>query len=146
MHNCIASFWIGGDFLKSYWAKWPHKQVAFFHGRTVKTAESNIFTCKQRSIFKTLSRILSYTNHERGKFQSFHVQTGWKKQLTVRANLDPSAYADCWRKLWETLRQRSQNLANWAPQRMLFYPTKTFCFFHIYFVAKALCCFRIRTA
>ena len=25
-----------------------------------------------------LSRILSYTNHESGKFQSFHVQTSWQ--------------------------------------------------------------------
>ena len=31
---------------------------------------------------------------------------------------DPSAHAsDRWRKLWETLRQRSQNLAIWASQR-----------------------------
>ena len=42
-----------GDFLKSYWAKWPRKQVAFFHGRTVKGAESKIFTCKPRSIFES---------------------------------------------------------------------------------------------
>ena len=80
MHNVIAFFQKGVDFLKSYWVKWPRKQVAFFHGQTVKGAESNIFSCKPLSIFKTLwlirlSRILSYTNYESGKFQSFHVQT-----------------------------------------------------------------------
>ena len=52
---------------------------------------------------------------------------------------------ECARKLWETLRRRSQNLAIWASQRMLFDPTKTFCFFYIYFIAKVLCCFGIRT-
>ena len=52
---------------------------------------------------------------------------------------------ECARKLWETLRRRSQNLATWASQRMLFDPTKTFCFFPIYFTAKVLCCFGIRT-
>ena len=51
----------------------------------------------------------------------------------------------CARKLWETLRRSSQNLAIWASQRMLFDPTKTFCFFYIYFIAKVLCCFGIRT-
>ena len=91
MHNFIAYFRKGGDLLKSYWAKWPRKQVVFFHGRTVKRAEFNIFTCKPRSIFKTLrlirlSRILSYANHKNGKFQWFHVQTSCVKiQLTVRA-------------------------------------------------------------
>ena len=39
----------------------------------------------------------------------------------------------------------SQNLAIWASQHMLFDPTKTFCFFYIYFIAKVLCCFSIRT-
>ena len=52
---------------------------------------------------------------------------------------------ECARKLSETLRQRSQNLAIWASQRMLFDPTKTFCFFYIYFIAKVLRCFGIRT-
>ena len=28
---------------------------------------------------------------------------------------------------------------------MLFDPTKTFCFFYIYFIAKVLCCFGITT-
>ena len=51
---------------------------------------------------------------------------------------------ECARKLWETLRRSSQNLAIWVSQRMLFYPTKTFCFFFIYFIAKVLCCFGIR--
>ena len=73
MHNFIEYFRKGGGFLKPYWAKWPRKQVALFHGRTVKGAESNIFTRKSRYIFKTfglirLSRILSYTNHDSGKF------------------------------------------------------------------------------
>ena len=52
---------------------------------------------------------------------------------------------ECARKLWETLRRSSQNLAIWASQPMLFDPTKTFCFFYIYFIAKVLCCFGIRT-
>ena len=51
---------------------------------------------------------------------------------------------ECARKLWETLRRSSQNLAIWVSQRMLFYPTKTFCFFYIYFIVKVLCCFGIR--
>ena len=89
MHNFIADFWKGGDILKSYWAKWPLKQVAFFHNRTVKVAESNIFTCKPRSIFKThwlsrLSSILSYTNCESGKFQSIYVQTAWQHNSQLR--------------------------------------------------------------
>ena len=49
------------------------------------------------------------------------------------------------RKLWETLRRSSQNLAIWASQHMLFDATKTFCFFYICFIAKVLCCFGIRT-
>ena len=57
MQNFIVYFRKGGDFLKSYWAKLPRKQVAFFHGWIVKEAESNIFTCKPRSIFKTLGLI-----------------------------------------------------------------------------------------
>ena len=72
MHNFIAYFRKGGGFLKSYWAKWPRKQLVFPHGRTAKGAESNIFTCKPRSIFKTLelirlSHILSNTNHDGNK-------------------------------------------------------------------------------
>ena len=52
---------------------------------------------------------------------------------------------ECARKLWEALRRSSQNLAIWASQRMLFDPTKTFSFFYVYFIAKVLCCFGIRT-
>ena len=52
---------------------------------------------------------------------------------------------ECARKLWETLRRSSQNLAIWASERMLFDPTKTFCFFYIYFIAKVLYCLAIRT-
>ena len=58
MHNFIAYFRKGSDFLKSYWAKWRRKQVAFFHGRTVKVilshrriakaANSKAFSCKLR--------------------------------------------------------------------------------------------------
>ena len=48
-------------------------------------------------------------------------------------------------KLWETLRRSSQSLAIWASQRMLFDPTKTFCLFYIYFIAKVLWRFGIRT-
>ena len=72
-----------------YWAKWSRKQVAFFAVRTVKGAEYNIFTCKLHSIFKNLglirlSRILSYTDHESGKFQSYQVQTAW--QYIIHSN------------------------------------------------------------
>ena len=60
--------------------------------------------------------------------------------------LDPSAYGfGNARKLWETLRRSSQNLAIWASQRMIFDPTKTFCFFYICFIAKVLCYFGITT-
>ena len=52
---------------------------------------------------------------------------------------------ECARKLWETVRRSSQNLAIGASQRMLFDRTTTFCFFYIYFIAKVLCCFGIRT-
>ena len=74
MHNFIAYFRNGGDFFKSYWAKWPRKQVAFSHGptslranyvlflkplgqldkvvfsrtQTTKAANSKAFTCKLR--------------------------------------------------------------------------------------------------
>ena len=48
--NFIADFRKGGDFLKSYWAKWSRKQVAIFHVRTLKGAESNICSCKPRSL------------------------------------------------------------------------------------------------
>ena len=45
-----------------------------------------------------------------------------------------------------SLRGSSQNLVIWASQRMLFDPTKTFCFSSdIYFIAKVLSCFGIRT-
>ena len=70
---CIISLYFrkGDDFLKSCWEKWPRKQVAFFHSQTIKEVESNIFTCKPRSIFKTLglirlSGILANTNHKSG--------------------------------------------------------------------------------
>ena len=46
IHNFIANFQKGGDFLKSYWAKWSRKQVAFFHIRSVKGARSNLFMRK----------------------------------------------------------------------------------------------------
>ena len=52
---------------------------------------------------------------------------------------------ECARKLWETLRRSSQNLAIWASERMLFDPTKTFCFFYVYFIAIVLYCLAIRT-
>ena len=59
------------------------------------------------------------------------------KARTCQHILDPSAYAfDSARKLWETLGGRSQNLVIWTSQRMLFYPTKPFCLFFIYFIAK----------
>ena len=79
LHNFIAYFQKGGDFSKSYWAKWPRKLVSFFHCETVK--ESNMFMYKPCSSFKTLglirlSRILS--QKQQIKFQSFHVQIVWQ--------------------------------------------------------------------
>ena len=47
--------------------------------------------------------------------------------------------------LWETLRRSRQNPTIWASQRMLFDLTKPFGFFYIYFIAKVLCCFSIKT-
>ena len=93
MHNLIAYFRKGGDFLKSYWAKWPRKQVAFFHRRNRKRGRVQHLTCKPRSIFETfglirLSRILSYTNqHEPRKRQIPKLSRAScvTIQLTVRA-------------------------------------------------------------
>ena len=48
MYNSIENV-RKGDFLKSYWAKWTRKQVAFFYVGTVKGAKSNIFTWKLRA-------------------------------------------------------------------------------------------------
>ena len=56
--NFVADVWKGGDFLKSYRAKWSCKQVAFFYVRGVKGAESSIFTLG----LIRFSRILSYMN------------------------------------------------------------------------------------
>ena len=53
MHNFIAYFWKGGNFLESNRAKWPRKQ-AFFHCRTVKGTESNNFKCKGRSMYSLI--------------------------------------------------------------------------------------------
>ena len=60
--------------------------------------------------------------------------------------LDPSAYR------FGNARVSSEKLCSgvakiwlFGAQRMLFDPTKTFCFFYIYFIAKILCCFGIRT-
>ena len=62
------------------------------------------------------------------------------------AGLDPNAYGfGNARKVWETLRRSSQNMAIWASERMLFDPTKTCCVCYIYFIAKVLCCLAIRT-
>ena len=68
IHNFIADVRKGGDFLKSYWAKWSGKQVAFFHVRTVngKVQHLQMQTACVTVIFKTpglirLSRI-PYTN------------------------------------------------------------------------------------
>ena len=70
-------------------------------------------------------------------------QTASNRLLLWRSRLGLRIW-ECARKLWETLHQSSQNLAIWVSQRMLFYPTKTFCFFYIYFIAKILCFFGIR--
>ena len=70
-----------GDFLKTYWAKWLRKQGAFFHGRTVKGVESNIFKCKPRSIFKTLGLIRTTKAANSKAFKAICVTI----QLLVRA-------------------------------------------------------------
>ena len=54
---CIISLHIFGKEVISYYLIEQNvleKQIAFFHGRTVKGAESDISTRKPRSIFKTL--------------------------------------------------------------------------------------------
>ena len=60
--------------------------------------------------------------------------------------LDPSAYGfGNTRVSSGKLCAGVANLAILASQRMLFDPTKTFCFLYICFIAKVLCCFGIRT-
>ena len=78
MHNFIAYFWKGGNFLESNRAKWPRKQ-AFFHCRTVKGTESNNFKCKGRSMYSLI--------HEQWKRQipKFSRANCVTIQLTVRA-------------------------------------------------------------
>ena len=79
MHNFIAYFRKGGDFLKPYSAKWPRKQIAFFHGRTVKEAESNIFTCKPYSI------VFSHTRTTKTAIPKLSRANCVTIQLTIRA-------------------------------------------------------------
>ena len=43
----------------------------------------------------------------------------------------------CARKLWETLRRSSQNLAIWVSQRMLFDPTQTVCLYLLHSLCTA---------
>ena len=59
MHDFIAYFPNEGDFLKSYWAKWSRKQVAFFHVPTVKgkVQHYHMQTAYVTVIFKTLGLI-----------------------------------------------------------------------------------------
>ena len=83
MHNFIAYVQEGGNFLKFYWGKRYRKQVSFFHVQTVKRVtvqDRHLQTAFVTDIFVTvslirLSKFLSYTNSESGKFQSFHMQT-----------------------------------------------------------------------
>ena len=70
-------------------------------------------------------------------------ERAWKSPDAI---LDPNAYGfGNARKVWETLRRSSQNMAIWASERMLFDPTKTCCFCYIYFIANVLYCLAIRT-
>ena len=85
----------------------------------------------------------------------FHFLFSWTlfKVLSMRSVREMTPFStpvltglECARiKLWETLRQSGQNPAIWASQRMLFDLTKPFGFFYIYFIAKVLCCFGIKT-
>ena len=84
------------------------------------------------------------------QFLNIKIQKRYRKLLFVKLETFHSRPQclrvwKCASKVWETLRRSSQNLAIWASQGMLFDPTKTFCFFYIYFIAKVLCCFGIRT-
>ena len=83
MHNFVACFWKGGDFLNLI-------QFAFIHGRTVKGAESNIFTSKPRSVFKTLGLIrfevvFYHTRTRKRKIPKVSRANCVTTQLTVRA-------------------------------------------------------------
>ena len=83
MRKFFADVRVGGDFLKTYWAKRYRKQNLFlFHVLHGETACVTV-------IFKTfgltrLSRILLHTNHESSKFHSFTCNCV-TIQLTVRA-------------------------------------------------------------
>ena len=53
MHNFIVYFRKGGDFLNIIEQNDLVNKLPPFRVEPVKVAESNIFTCKPRSIFKT---------------------------------------------------------------------------------------------
>ena len=75
---------------------------------------------------------------------SKEIGKAWRKSLTGAkraSSLIPDLLFDCSR-VFEYAKIRT---VLQSTQRMLFDPTKTFCFFYIYFIAKILCCLGIRT-
>ena len=86
IHNFIADFQKGGDFLKSYWAKWSHKQVVFFHIQSVKGGKVQPLQVQTAFvIFKTLGLIR--LSHEPQKWQipKLSCVNCMTIQLTVKA-------------------------------------------------------------
>ena len=89
--NFITDFRKGGDFLKSYWARWSRKQVAIFHVRSLKGAESNICTCKPRSwelfLDSRVNQIKWYSLilTQNRQILKLSLANGVTKQVTVRA-------------------------------------------------------------
>ena len=88
MHNFIVDIRKGGDILKSYWAKSSRRSP------TSSRANCETVAFKTLGLIR-LSRIISNTNDESGKFQSFHVQSAWhtthSKGLITWAGLASSA-------------------------------------------------------
>ena len=85
MRNFIAYFQKGGDFLKSYRAKWPHKQVVFFHGRTLQGRVQHLHL----QIYNPcINQIKSYSHIHRPRRQQIPKLScaNWVTiQLTVKA-------------------------------------------------------------
>ena len=82
MYNCIADVRKGGDFLSKMISR-TSCILSRSNRKRSKVQHLHAQTAFATVIFKTLAlitlrRILSYTNHVSGKFQSFHVRTAWQ--------------------------------------------------------------------
>ena len=86
VHNFIADFQKGGDFLKSYWAKWSRKQVAFFHIQSVKGGKAQPLQVQTAFvIFKTLGLIRLSHEPQKWKIPKLSCVNCMTIQLTVKA-------------------------------------------------------------